>query len=212
MADGLIGELRPWIDNSGFRAHAAKLLSLSQDAVHKLVALIEKHGTYDVPPREVAEFERACGIDGDGRAILAAVRLIRSSLLRVEQDARVESLIDFAVLMGVKPFVPEGFSALFSPLPELDREDLRTRAIAIAPTLATVSLSSDLRVVSDANVECGLVPVVLARLEFDEPVAGQHALFIQITEDSLGKLESEIKKAKEVLQLVRNRFGSELLV
>ena len=124
----------------------------------------------------------------------------------------VESLAHLALLMGVEPFVPEDFSELFfSPLPQMDKEDLRTRAIAMAPTLASVTLSSDLRVVSDANVECGLVPVVLARLEFDEPVAGQHALFIQITEDSLGKLEREIKKAKEVLQLVRSRFGSELL-
>jgi hypothetical protein len=211
MSDELISALERWIDDPAFRADAAEFLSLSQDAVDKLVALIEKHVTFDVPASEIAEFESACGSDGNGRGILAAAQLIRSSVRRIDQYERRENLIDFAALVGVEPFVPEHFSAFFSPLPELDNEELRTSAIAIAPTLADITLNSDLRVVSDPNVECRLVPVVFARLEFDEPVAGQRALFIQITEDSLAELEQEIKKTKELLQIVRSRFGSNIL-
>ncbi|MXX93031.1 MAG: hypothetical protein F4Y63_06215 [Chloroflexi bacterium] len=211
MSDELIGALGRWIDNPEFRADVVKFLSLSQDAVDKLVALIEKHATFDVPASEIAEFKNACGLDGNGRGILAAARLIRSSVRRIDQDERRESLINFAALVGVESFVPEYFSAFFSALPELDNEELRTSAIAIAPTLADISLNSDLRVVSDPKVECRLVPVVFARLEFDEPVAGQRALFIQITEDSLEELEQEIKKTKEILQIVRSRFGLDIL-
>ena len=211
MSDELINALERWIDDPAFRADAAEFLSLSQDAVDKLLALIEKYVTFDVPASEIAEFESACESDGNGRGILAAAQLIRSSVLRIDQDERRENLIDFAALVGVESLVPEYFSAFFSSLPKLDNEELRTSAIAIAPTLADISLNSDLRVVPDPNVECKLVPVVFARLEFDEPVAGQRALFIQITEDSLEELEHEIKKTKELLQIVRSRLGSNIL-
>lgn len=211
MSDELISALGHLIDNPEFRADAAEFLSLSQDAVDKLLALIEKHVTFDVPASEIAEFESACESDGNGRGILAAAQLIRSSVLPIDQDERRENLIDFAALVEVESFVPEHFSAFFSSLPELDNEELRASAIAIAPTLADISLNSDLRVVSDPNMECKLVPVVFARLEFDEPVAGQQALFIQITEDSLEELEYEIKKTKELLQIVRSQLGSNIL-
>ena len=210
MSDELISALGRWIDDPEFRADAVKFLSLSQDAVDKLVALVEKHVTFDVPASEIAEFESACGLDRNGRGILAVAQLIRSSVRRIDQDERRETLIDFAALMGVESFVPEHFSALFSSLPELDKEELRTNAITIAPNLVGANLYSDLRVVSDSDVEYMLVPVVFARLVFDEPIAGQRALFIQITEDSLAELEQEIKKTKEILQIVRSRFGSDI--
>ena len=212
MPDELINELGRLIDNPEFRDDAVKFLSLSQEAVDKLVALIERHATFDVPTSEIAEFESAFGLDGKGRGILTAAGLIRSSVRRINQEEeRRENLIDFAALVGVKPFVPEHISEFFSSLPELDNNDLMTDAIEIAPNLVGANLQSDLRVVLDSNnLEYRLVPVVFARLEFDEPVAGQQALFIQITEDSLAELEQEIQKTKGILQIVRSRLGSDI--
>ena len=178
MPDELIGELGPWIDNPEFRADAVRFFSLSQDAVDKLVALIESHATFNVPANEIAEFESAYGLEGNGRGILAAARWIRSSVRRIDrEDERRKELIGFAALVGVESFVPDSFSGFFSSLPNLDNENLRNSTIAIAPNLVGANLHSDLRVVSDPNAECKLVPVVFARLEFDEPVAGQQALF-----------------------------------
>ena len=85
MSDELISALGHLIDNPEFRADAVSFLSLPQDAVDKLVALIEKHVTFDVPAREIAEFKSAYGLDGDGRGILAAAQLIRSSVRRIDQ-------------------------------------------------------------------------------------------------------------------------------
>ena len=102
-------------------------------------------------------------------------------------------MIDFASSVGVESFLPEDFSTFFSWLPGLDMEVLRDTAIRAAPTLVDVGLSCDLRVVSyPPNMAWGLVPVVFARLEFDEDLAGQQALWVQLTEESVAKTEARI--------------------
>jgi len=113
--------------------------------------------------------------------------------------------------MKVEPFGPEHFSQFFSALPNLEREDLRSAAIAVAPTLVNSRLYSDLRVVSHGSVvDWELVPVVFARLGFDENVAGQQALFIQLTEESLADLKREIERAEHVLRAIHDRLGERI--
>ena len=121
-------------------------------------------------------------------------------------------MIDFARSVGVESFLPRDFSAFFSWLPGLDMEALRDTAIQAAPTLVRVGLSCDLRVVSDPrNMKWGLVPVVFARLEFDESVAGQQALWVQLTEESVEKMKRELERMQETLRVVRNRYEADLL-
>ena len=113
--------------------------------------------------------------------------------------------------MKVKSFEPEHFSQFFSALPNLEREDLRSAAIAVAPTLVDSRLYSDLRVVSHGSVvDWELVPVVVARLGFDENIAGQQALFIQLTEESLADLKREIERAEHVLRAIHDRLGERI--
>ena len=213
MSDELLAALRPWVAEQDFRADAARFMSLSKDAVDMVVALITKHGTFSLPAGSIADFERASQLRGEGTGVLAAARLIRSAARRIpEDDARSQDLSDLAALVGADSYVSENFSAFFADLPELDMEDLRNTAIAIAPTLVGVTMTSDLRVVSDPpNTQCALVPVVFARLEFDEPVAGQRAHFVQMTEESLAELEREIDKMRELSQTIDSRFAADIV-
>ena len=214
MADDLIAALRPLITIPALRDGAAKFLSLPRAAVDNLVTLIEEHGSFDIPASKVTEFESAYSLDGAGRSILEAARIIRAMVRRVDQaDEQNRVLTKLAELVNTEAFGLEHFSALFSSQSQLDREELRTTAIRVAPTLVGVSLYSDLRVVSDPpNVDLGLVPVVVARLGFDEQVAGQQALFVQLTEESLKELKHEIDKTQKTLQVVRDRLGADLLM
>ena len=90
---------------------------------------------------------------------------------------------------------------------------MRRAAIAVAPTLSDVRLYSDLRVISHGPAaEWELVPVVVARLGFDENVAGQQALFIQLTEESLAELKREVERAEVALRAIRDRLGEPMLL
>ena len=100
MADELIGALRSWVHNPAFRDDAAKSMSLSRDAVDGLVALIEKHATFDVPPREVAEFENTYQLNGDGRRLLAAAQLIRRRIHQEDKRDRLGTVTSLIVLIS----------------------------------------------------------------------------------------------------------------
>ena len=214
MTDQLTEALSRVVGNSSFRRDAALFLSLPKSSVDQLADLVESHGTFDVPPSDVSKFEQDCNIEDQGRQVLTAARLIRSAVRRIGQtEERHRSLTSLASLMDVDQFDPEDFSRFFSELPELDREENRKAAIAVAPTVVDAHLYGDLRVMHHGPVEdWKLVPVVVARLGFDEPVAGQQALFIQLTEESLADLKREIEQAEAALRGIRDRLGNHVFV
>lgn len=211
MADRLTAALSHVVESAAFRRDAATFFALPQASVDQLAALVENHATFDVPTSDLAEFERICNLEGQGRHLLAAAQLIRLALRRIDQNERQDSLIEFAASMQVESFEPEHFADFFSALPNLEREDIRNAAIAVAPTLVEARLYSDLRVISHGSVvDWELVPVVVARLGFDESVAGQQALFIQLTEESLGELRREVERAEEALRVIHDRLGKRI--
>lgn len=214
MADQLTEALGRVVGNSSFRRDAALFLSLPKSSVDKLAELVESRGTFDVPSSDVSKFEQDCDLEDQGRQALTAARLIRSAIRRIDDtEDRRRSLASFAALMTVDPFDPDDFSRFFSDLPELDGEERRRAAIAVAPTVVDAHLYGDLRVVHHGPVEdWKLVPVVVARLEFDEPVAGQQALFIQLTEESLADLKREVERAEATLRSIRDRLGEHVFV
>lgn len=210
MADQLTEALSGVVNNPSFRRDAAIFLSLPKGAVDSLVELVESHGTFDVPASEVLKYEQDCNLEGQGRQVLAAARLIRRAVRSIDRsEDRRQHLVDFAALMNVQPFDYEGFSRFFSELPKLDTEELQRGAIAVGPTVVDSRLYSDLRVISHGPVEdWKFVPVVVARLQFDESVAGQQALFIQLTEESLADLKREIERTEEALRGIGRRFAN----
>lgn len=208
MADQLTEHLGDVVYNPSFRRDAARFLSLPKESVDRLADLVERHGRFDVPSGDVLRFEQGCDLEDQGRQVLAAAQLIRQAVRHIgPPDERRQNLIDFAALMRVDPFQPDDFSRFFSELPKIEREERRNAAVAVAPTVVESQLYCDLRVISHGAVEDSkLVPVVVARLQFDEPVAGQQALFIQLTVDSLADLKREIDQADVTLRGLHDRL------
>ena len=207
MADQLTEHLGDVVYNPSFRRDAARFLSLPKESVDELADLVERHGRFDVPAGDVLRFEQVCDLEGQGRQVLAAAQLIRQAVRRIgPPDERRQSLADFAALMRVDPFQPDGFSRFFSALPKLEQEVRRNAAVAVAPTVVESQFYCDLRVIPHGSEDSKFVPVVFARLQFDEPVAGQQALFIQLTEDSLADLKREIDQAEASMREIRDRL------
>lgn len=124
MPDQLTKALNSVVSNPSFRRDAARFLSLPKEAVDRLTELVESHGTFDVPASDVLRYEQECDLEGQGRQVLAAARLIRLAVQRLERNHdRRQNLTDFAALMNVHPFDHDDFSRFFSPLPKLDNEN-----------------------------------------------------------------------------------------
>lgn len=147
MADQLTEALGRVVGNSSFRRDAVLFLSLPKSSVDKLAELVESRGTFDVPSSDVSKYEQDCNLEDQERQVLTASRLIRSAIRRIDDtEDRRRSLAYFAALMTVDPFDPDDFSRFFSDLPELDGEERRKAAIAVAPTVVDAHLYGDLRV------------------------------------------------------------------
>lgn len=147
MAERLTEALGRVVGNSSFRRDAALFLSLPKSSVDKLAELVENHGTFDVPSSDISKYEQDCNLKDQGRQVLTASRLIRSAIRRIDNtEDRRRGLASFAALMTVDPFDPDDFSRFFSDLPELDGEEQRRAAIAVAPTVVDAHLDGNLRV------------------------------------------------------------------
>ena len=73
----------------------------------RLVSLVEKDATFDIPSDHLDEFENACNPKGKGCKVLGVAHLIRSAVQDIEQkDTRDQDLIDFASLVKVESFKP----------------------------------------------------------------------------------------------------------
>ena len=214
MPNQLVRALGPLVDQAAFRRDAARFLSLPSSSVNRLISLVEEHATFNVPPDDLLEFEMACKLKEQGRQVLAVAQVIRSAIQGIDQQGRREQdMIGFASQLGVEPFAPEHFLSLFSRLPRLERQDVRSIAIALAPTIVDTQFYSDLRFISDApDMEWALVPVVVARLGFDEPVAGQQALFVQLTEESFADLKRQVEQMEKTLEVIRDRFRDHIIM
>jgi hypothetical protein len=88
----------------------------------------------------------------------------------------------------------------------------RERAIRGAmPVLQRVLMECDMRVVSDSDDHVlGYVPVIIARLEFDEELAGQPSISFQVTEAGLDDLESLARALRDQVAQARLDFEEKL--
>jgi hypothetical protein len=172
-----------------------------------------------------ADYVRSSSIDdvlgagrGDGVKTILALRLIAlreglsggefaSSLLEASRDYQDLDLASFEEHL-------DDWSNLLDP----DDSDLaRIRRLTVErsllPVLESHELTIDVRVgsmVADESLD--LVPVVVARLEFDEPVgAGGRATVFQMPIGALADLKSSIELVEGQLEHVAGRLADDLL-
>jgi len=79
------------------------------------------------------------------------------------------------------------------------------------PSLDRTKLTVDLRLVDMGEDGRRLVPVVLARLFFDETLNGNPTVTFQLTDESLKQLEQELRAVRATLTEVATEFGNRLL-
>ncbi|HEU0131589.1 MAG TPA: hypothetical protein VFQ85_11440 [Mycobacteriales bacterium] len=187
-----------WAD-SAFRVAVGRLLRLPEDQMLKLNAIDVERGT------NLQDIE-SWMLDDSILAAWAALRVHASSsksvegfcdelfnLIRNDEVLRVflsedaELLIRRLLAEGADPNVFEDYRAQWSML----------------PALIEASVSVDARVREDSN-GLSFFPVVLVRLEFDEPVAGGASTVVfQAPELELRQLLNDASRGLDVADQVR---------
>ena len=103
----------------------------------------------------------------------------------------------------------ETLSYLLQPNPALDREDeLAAAQRSVLPVLENAGFHLDLRVLSGREGPY-LAPIVVARFEFDEPVAGSDVVAFQIPDPMMELLESELFNLRALRKQAENKYLDE---
>ena len=206
MPNSLLNALGRHVVNDEFKVDAATFFSLHKAAVDKMVELVNKYRTFSIPAAGLADFEGATNRKGEGIGVFAAARVLRDAVRTLPEALRDQELSAFALMIGADSYDPASFSSCFADIPTLDAKERRSDTVLFAPNLVEFSMAADLRMMIADIGQFALVPVCFARLEFDEPVAGQRSHFFQVTEDLLATLESEVKRIRGLLSEARERF------
>jgi len=102
---------------------------------------------------------------------------------------------------------------LLSPRPEYDRTNWReiTQRSGL-PALEDVSLFVDLRVTTLGGQGSQLVPVVVARLEFDEPISSAGlSIAFQVPDSALTVLREALERLQVAVDEMNTTFGDHML-
>lgn len=193
-----------------FRASIRQLLGLTAEQLGQVRDAVEAEKTISVTDSLIVRVGQAWELS----EIEAMKTLSISSFLyehvATEEDteALVSDLREVATGLDIGDFPSkeEALKRLFSPIPAYDRQVVRSRTIeSPMPVLDSWSLYCDLRVVpKEGGTELmGYVPVIVARLRFDEPIAGQDGMFFQITEETLKRFLADVERIGGILEQVK---------
>jgi hypothetical protein len=204
-----------WSDAS-FRASAGNLLSLTPAQMETLRQLTDKSfevssdaaKQFDLNPtdfRFALIFLRALyvGAREEGEAAILD-QLGRLAASRTDSEAR-------ALANNLESKRKE-FSALLELRPQVE---LNTRRAAVQrygmAALQDVNFFVDLRIAEDGT-DWKVVPVVLARLNFDEPIQpGSNSVTFQIPDAVLATLRQQLEGAQKTADDARKRLGDQML-
>jgi hypothetical protein len=148
-------------------------------------------------------------------ATVSLVDLIYDTMVHESKDADdvVADLTKLAATVEAPP--PQANVAallrLFN-LGHVSRAKRRTQAIApIMPVLSRVRMEWDLRLVGEGKQELEFAPVIIARFDGDEQLAGADFVTFQMEEPELIKLRDSCERMIEQLARLRATLGDRLL-
>ena len=203
-----MSEVARFWDDPIFRRSVKKLVSLESEQLAALTDLTSKG--FAVPSSNI----EALGLkDSEATLVLAALRTI----YRSGQDSGYsgeQSLSEIEWLLETPTDQPsveitdnnrKGLVELFAPRPGLEHDRQRQLVQAGAlPVLDDSWFFVDLRALEDQEGTVRFVPVVLARLFFDEPIAGGVIAF-QLTAEGLRELKERVERAGDLLKAVEKQ-------
>ena len=200
-----------------FRDSMRLLLSLTPEQLTRLRDVTEAEKEVSVTDALVARAQDALQVaEKEAVEIIYGFSFLYARAPTEEEtQALLADLKKVATDLGIQMVTAkeDALGRLFVRIPDYDRGIVRKRALeGVMPVLEDWVLYCELRVIAeDQGTEIeGYVPVVVARFEFDEPIAGQGAIVFQITEETLKRLDADVKRIGAVLERVRLDQGDNL--
>lgn len=193
-----------------FRESLRALLTLTPEQLDRLAAAAETENGFEPTDQLIRDLHDALGIsEKDIGTVLTVCSFFHEGLRQAENgEGLVRQLGEIATELGITdlPSKQDALKRLFRPNEAYDRRTIRRRtAESVLPVLETVWLYCDLRAVgAEPTAEAPrYVPVIMARLKFDETMAGQEAIFFQMTEETLERLASDVQRTRELIEKIK---------
>ena len=193
-----------------FRESLRALLSLTPEQLDRLAAAGETENGLEPTDQLIRGLHEALGIsEKDIASVLTVSSFLHDGLREAENaEGLVRQLGEIATDLGITdlPSKQDALKRLFRRNEAYDRRTIRRRtAEAALPVLESVWLYCDLRAVAaEPTAEAPrYVPVIMARLKFDETIAGQEAIFFQMTEEALDRLASDVQRTRELIEKIK---------
>ena len=193
-----------------FRESLRALLTLTPEQLRGVAAAAETESGFEPTDQIIRGLHEALGIsEKDIGNALAVCSFLYDGLREAEDpEGLVRELGDIAPGLGIAdlPSKRDALRHVFRRNEAYDRRTIRRRtAESVLPVLESVWLCCDLRAVpSEPTAHAPrYVPVIMARLGFDEPIAGQEAIFFQMTEEALAKLTSDVQRTREFIEKIK---------
>jgi hypothetical protein len=193
-----------------FRESLRALLALTPEQLDRFAAAGQTENGFEPTDQLIRALHQALGISEKD---IGSALTICSFLYDGLRDARnaeglVRELGEIATELGITdvPSKEDALNRLFRRNEAYDRRTMRRRtAEAALPVLESVWLYCDLRAVpSEPQAEAPrYVPVITARLKFDETIAGQDGIFFQMTEEALDRLASDVQRTRELIEKIK---------
>jgi len=193
-----------------FRESLRALLALTPEELDRFAAAGETENGFEPTDQLIRGLHEALGISEKdiGNALAVCSFLYEGVREAPNAEGLVGELAELATELGITDFPPkqDALKHLFRRNEAYDRRTMRRRtAESVLPVLETVWLYCDLRAVpSEPTADAPrYVPVIMARLKFDEPIAGQEGIFFQMTEEALIKLASDVQRTRELIERIK---------
>ena len=215
MADHIIDRGLLRIESS-FRSSLTSLLSLSVEEIRELEQAIRGAGGFPADLSETDSFLIAVGSANQelmDKSAAASYLYGRMYGLSRERSDLLSELASQSELLDIQDFEEkrEAFGSLFSPDEVFEANMLRVSIRRAAPTLRDVTTFCDLRATNrPGRKQLLYVPAIIMRLVLDEPIAGQEALVVQLTERGLDMIDEELKRARDLLERAREDLSEKI--
>lgn len=185
---------RLW-DISAFRTQFREFSQLAAEDQADVIRLVASGEILDQPPTD----------QEDARTKAARrLRTLVETLVRIRTEFGLQPLTeDILALAGedAQPVV----AALQKNLPEdaneRDRRSVERAQESVLPVLVNMGVDVDFRAVQPYKGETTLaqvVPVLIVRLTFDEPIGGSESIVFQVTDDHVDDLIGLLRSAEKV--------------
>jgi len=187
--------LRPTLRLAGFQSSLKQALEVDNRTI-----------AAESLKRDVPRPERLS--DDDWVGLQAAIRFAYQA---ASQDG-VEAVIEDVKRVMKDDLTSDDLDALQAIVTQSDVVDRRQQGLRVRdgflPSLVGASLTLDLRVIEPTDPQEGgveVAPVVLARLEFDEQVAGQEGIVFQMTGATLDEFTEDLLKLRKGLSFLTSQ-------